>query len=100
MDEALHLLDVGLVERVRLSAVVVGAVIIHDANTDSLRVTRVVWRRGDAEREVQIDVVARGIHTLLPHRVTRPDVAIGPVEGEPGGRDKQPSRQPLVYDAC
>ena len=67
--EACHRLDVGGMNLIRLLTVIVSSVVSHHANPDELRVTRVIWRRRDAEDEVRINLVPGCVNTSLPRRV-------------------------------
>ncbi len=66
-------------------AVVVASVEVHDTDTDRARRARgrARPRRRQGEREVRVDLVARGVHAHRPHRVAGPVVPVRPVRGQP-----------------
>jgi hypothetical protein len=97
-DEALHGRDVRRMDAVGLTAMVVGAVIRHHADTDGPAVGEVVGRRRGREHEIRVDKIAGDVEAALAHGVPRLDVAVGAVEGKPGGHVEQRPRDPLVDD--
>ena len=71
-DELLHRIDVGGVNLVGAAALVVGASVLHHADSHKIRIARLIRGGRKSKRKVGINMVLRGVHAPLPQGLRAP----------------------------